>query len=514
MRMVNPLHYTEHHRYIVYRDFSLGPLESKMLTGVYQPMIGAVAAGLYSLLLQQLPAERSGYSGLEMQRKLFQGLDLEPNEQGRKQLIASFSRLEAVGLVHTARMENMDTEETFYEYRLFSPLVPEMFFRTQHLLLLLRDKIGAHALRSLKAELISERPEEANDPYLTSEDLTVPFYEVFSLGTSTQETDWTSGSEGTESEHADGMGFVAGDADRTLPQLRFRYSDIIRRFPRNSLNRPYVERLEHREQAVSQVNYYADKYGLTLKELCQLLDEDNVFNIRGELLEQELERHAHAVYMQRHKHEEGRNWGLVEQIGIGKSESAAGVQTAGVVTETAPSIGFEVPEVLKARYDNAAYNAMLASEPYTKVLQLFIAENVSGPTLQLFSKLNIYYRIPDPVLNALIHHMRVCNLPWKPAYIEKLAASLQGEQIVSYGQAVIYFRKELDARNGNKERQSAAGNRGASGTTRSSTRKYSGTNSGKQKPKLPVHRPTEPAELLTAEEEAEFERMIRQLEQG
>ena len=59
MRMKNLHHFTEHHRYCVYREFGLSALDDRMLTGAYQPMVGAFAVGLYRLLFQHLPENRS-----------------------------------------------------------------------------------------------------------------------------------------------------------------------------------------------------------------------------------------------------------------------------------------------------------------------------------------------------------------------------------------------------------------------------------------------------------------------
>lgn len=69
MRMKNLHHYTEHHRYCVYREFGLSALDDRMLTGAYQPMVGAFAVGLYRLLFQHLPGEQVGYSPLEQRTK-------------------------------------------------------------------------------------------------------------------------------------------------------------------------------------------------------------------------------------------------------------------------------------------------------------------------------------------------------------------------------------------------------------------------------------------------------------
>ena len=54
MRITHVLQFTEHHRYYTFRGFSLSPLDMRMLTLIYQPMIGASAISLYQLLYHQV----------------------------------------------------------------------------------------------------------------------------------------------------------------------------------------------------------------------------------------------------------------------------------------------------------------------------------------------------------------------------------------------------------------------------------------------------------------------------
>src|SRR5690625_4513748 len=103
MRITNPLHFTEQHRFSVFREFSLSPLDYKILASIYQPIVGALAIGLYTQLFQQLPAEQVGYSELDLQRSLFLALDVKPGDRGRKLLAEQASRLEAVSLLETNR---------------------------------------------------------------------------------------------------------------------------------------------------------------------------------------------------------------------------------------------------------------------------------------------------------------------------------------------------------------------------------------------------------------------------
>ena len=487
MRLSSPLHYTENHRFTVVRDFSPGPIAYKMLTGVYQPMIGAVAAGLYLLLLQLVPAERTGYAALELQRRLFAGLDIEPNEQGRKQLTQGFSRLEGVGLLSTFRIENVQTEELMYEYRLFAPLSPGEFFRTEHLRLLLRDKIGDRALEAIRNELFVAMPDELDDPYLLRKDVSMPFHEVFTLAVSAAD-------EEAELEHA--LGHSANSFNQAweapLPLVRFPYEKLQSRVPKTSHNRKFVERLEGQPERIARINFIMDKYGLSLSEIGELLDLDGVFDAKGTLLDKALEHEAELVYLQRYKHEEG----LAVASETAKSQVAATGQIRSAESDSQTGDGFPVPEQHRDKFDAISYNVFLKTQPYTKVLQLFLGTpKIMGETKEWFRKLNLVYHISDEVLNAIIHYMQVSGKPWNEKYMQKVAASLQAEHVTTYEQAVGYFLRERVTAS---TRQSGQGGKGRT------------TTHNKQKPKLPVYQA--PSGKLDPAEKEELDRLVKYLE--
>jgi replication initiation and membrane attachment protein len=488
MRMTNLLHFTENHRFNIHRDFSLSPLDLRMISIIYQPMVGAYATSLYLLLNQQLPAERIGYTAADQLRKLFLALGIEPNERGRKLLVEQCSKLEAVGLLHTFRTELSQTEEYIYEFRLSEPLKPIEFFQTQHLLLLLRDKIGKYPVMALRSDLEGVLQPDVDDPYGIREELSMPFYEIFLL----------------DSQNVDLELEQVSTMSRTNEQIpmseqkeeeRLQYGHIIRRFPKNSANRPHVEKLKDHEDDLVLINYLAEKYRLTLKEMCQLLDEEGVFNAQGKLLGDQLEHKANETFLQSRKREENVDWSSLSQADSSRNQTAV-TQDANTDELT---IGLKVPEWLVEQYDSSTYNKMLSSEPHTQVLRILVAPNISRPTLNLFSKLNLYYHLPDAVLNVLVHHMRTTKLPWKENYIEKMAASLQGEQILTFAQAVEYFHKESEARSG-VVKSSGSNNKKKTGFKEKTT----------QKPKIPIFRATEQDEPLTAEAKEEIKQKMRQ----
>lgn len=513
VRLGNPLFFTENHRFAVYRDFSPGPADGKMLTAAYQPMVGAAAAGLYLLLAQQLPAERTGWSALDLQRKLFHGLALEPNPEGRAQLARCCSLLEAVGLLRTETAENPETEEIVYVYRLYPPLAPAEFFATEHLRLLLRDKIGEQALRALARELVADKPEELKDPYLIRKDVTMPFYEVFTLA-------GEAGAAAPAAPHAVPADDALQDAGAPLPPLRFTYEQIASRVPKSSLNRRNVERLAREPGIIGKINYYADKYGLTLTNIAEVLDFDGVFDAAGKWDERVFERQAELIFLQRYRHEErlaGRLAALEETAAASAMPEAipaeaAGMQAAGGGRKAgeagpgrpaapAPDPGalLAVPERLRDKLDLLSYNALLKQKPYTKVLELFIGTpKVMGETKELFRKLNILYRFPDEVLNALIHYLQTNDKPWNETYINKVAASLQARQIRTFEQAAKYFNAEQQAL---RRRQEAAGK---------GSKRPAGGAGGKGKPRLPVYQA--PSGKLADDARQQLDEIVKYLE--
>lgn len=275
MRMKNLLHFTEHHRYCVYREFGLGHVDEIMLSKVYQPMVGAFAVSLYQLLSQQIPAGQIGYSPVEQQRGLFLTLGLEPSEKGRKYLIEQTSKLEAVGLLQTSRMYAPDTDDYMYEYELQQPLSPSEFFRTQHLTLLLRDKIGKFAVLSLRASLWSQETADWQQMLHNKENISVPFYDIFELNTHVIDYELEQAlSEVAVSRHKGASADEAGELN---------YADMILRFPRESVNRKHVERLRFDYEQFGVVQYVAHKYDLSAQDVSRLLDEEDVFTEQGRL---------------------------------------------------------------------------------------------------------------------------------------------------------------------------------------------------------------------------------------
>ncbi|MCZ8516805.1 helicase DnaB [Paenibacillus filicis] len=502
MRITNMLHFSEYHRFYVQRDFALSSLDYKMLSAVYQPMVGAYAISMYQTLYQQLPGERIGCSAVDQQRKLFLSLELESGERGRQLFIEMTSRLEAVGLLKTSRRFAAASEDYVYEYTLYAPLNPAEFFRNQHLTLLLRDKIGKYAVLALRDELILPEHEELKAA--NSENLSVPFYDLFQLNT--QVVDY-------ELEQAlfDTPAAQPSASKAEVMPKGFQYSEIIMHFPRYSENREYVERLKYEPEQMATINFVAKKYSLYLTDVCKLLDEEGVFDEEGRIVLELLQHKANQVFRSDKKRTDDRNRTMAK-IAAAKGEPASRAD-GNAAKEDMPErtvemeYYLEVPDLFQGECNQHQYNFILRNEPYTYLLEkIFSKGSVPDGLLDTLSKVDLTYGLREEVINVLIHYIYVNKRSWSRTSIEFSVTDMLGKQVSTFEQAVQYIREQAKY----MERKTS-GSRGSSGGTGAA-----GSRSGRaprQKPAIPIVQSTAgPAKQLSQAEREALRRKAQQLD--
>lgn len=506
MRVSNKLEFTENHRYTACRDFSLGGLERRVLTELYQPMVGVLAVGLYLLLYHHLGDDETGYVQPEAQRRLFLGLGLEPNAVGRQALAEGASKLEAVGLLQTYRQHDPAADETLYEYVLQRPLAPGEFFANLHLSLLLRDRIGKPALLELRQSLAPRQPAGLGR-FLNREEITVPFYELFRINAAQVDAEL----EQTLSQSA-----PAREQGTASQPERVRHSELLLRFPRGSANRAYVERLHLAPESMAQINFLAYKFDLELPEVSRLLDEDGVFLPDGTLHWDELQARANQIYRQ------GRKRGEERERYLSRIGDAAAVGGSAVVeTVYAEALyavpPFEVPERLSGQVALDEYGRLLMSEPHTRFLERFFPGAVPEVFARIFERIDLNYKLPEPVINVLIHYVLGTNHAQRltASFIDSVAANMLAKGIDTYDKAVRYVR-EQDKLNETLERrrrgESEPGAAAGKGKTASGRGRAGGT--GARKPSMPVVEDKGPAKALSAEERQKLRDLARQLDKS
>lgn len=433
MRITNMLHFTENHRYCVYRDFSLSTLDYRMLTNIYQPMIGAFAVSLYNTLYGQLSAEKVGYSPLEQQRRLFLSLELEPGEKGRKYLIEMTSKLEAVGLLKTTRHYITEEQDYIFEYALSAPLSPNEFFKNQHLMLFLRDKVGKYLMLTLRNELLMDKPEQLKGS--NSEDLSSYFYEIFELNTKVIDYE-------LEKVFYESAAVKQDDAMLNTVEKSFHYSDIAMHFPKSSENRLFVENLRYDSDQLTYVNYLAKKYKLSLRDTCYLLDETGVFDEQGVIRTDFMEYRANEMYRQNKTHEDNRIRKMIQF-----AEEAVVDEGTEEPAEKPLEMKYyeEVPYPLLGKLNAEQYNYILRNEPYRRLLETVFSEGtIPDFVLSLISKVELNYKLHKSVVNILIHYILLDNKSWNS--IEPIASDMIAKKIDTYEKGIDYIRAKMKMR--------------------------------------------------------------------
>ncbi|MFD1137798.1 DnaD domain protein [Paenibacillus urinalis] len=497
MRMKNMLHFTENHRYCVFREFGLSSLDERMLSSAYQPMAGAFAISLYRLLFQHVRADQIGYSTMEQQRKLFLALGLEPSDKGRKYLMEQTSKLEAVGLLQTSRVYIPETDEYTYEYELYPPLSPGEFFRTQHLTLLLRDKIGKFAVLALRSQIWTEDAEESGSPLANKENISVPFYDIFELNTHVIDYEL----EQALSEMSSARSEASTPAVPENDQLN--YADIILRFPRESANRRYVEQLRFEPDQLGLVNYVVHKYDLGIQDVCRLLDEDDVFNTRGEIILDRLQELASSMFRQGKKRKEERSIHAAKVVSMRQALDSKQTDEPPVEHGVEMEYYLEVPPQFSSKCDIHQYNMMLRNEPYLRLLQTFFPGSVPDNLIDIFEKVDLSYKLPGEVINVLIHYLMTLLVSGSEQrinrnFVEAIASNMLLKQVNTYEKAVQYIRDQSKVK-GSKDKTNEKAQRPGR------ARGYA-SQQAKLKPDIPIVQDTGDGASITEEE---LEEMIR-----
>ncbi|MBD2845714.1 helicase DnaB [Paenibacillus sp. IB182496] len=501
MRIANMHQFTEHHRFYMYRNFALSVLDRKTLQLIYQPMVGAGAAAFYELLYHQVEEGRVGYSAIEPARRLLIGLGMELHEQARRELIAHASRLEAVGLLQTSRLVLPGESDAIYEFELAAPLHPDEFFTNQHLALYLRDRIGKFAVLAARDAFVAREPDDLALAELPRDNISTPFYELFRLNAQVVD-------EELDQALAEAAPTRAAPSAAVPEEAVIHYGELILRFPRQAANRPHVERLRGDERRLAELNYVAYKYGLGVVDICRLLDEDGIFAPSGELQLEALQHKASLLYQQDRKRtgERQRMLHRSEQARQSGEDSGDPPQEH----EVREADRLPVPAQLAGRCDVAQYNMLMRNEPHTRFLQRFFPGAVPEWIDRMMERIDVNYRLPDPVINVLVHYILGGEQTQRvsKAFVEAVASNMLVKQVDSFEKAVHYVRQQAQQ----EEKKQRRGADGESGAASAGAGGRAWNRGGRRKPSLPIIEDVPSGGEMSAEELEEIRRLARRLD--
>lgn len=153
-------------RYMVRTVDYLTDLDEKVLTLLYQPLIGALSYSLYMTLWRQLKKEVY-WSEEFTHRHLMTLMDVPLNE-----LFVARKKLEGIGLLKT--YQKKDEELSLYLYELQPPISPQQFFTDDVLSVYLYNRLGKRAYRETRDRFLIEKVDK--DKFI---EITRSFDEVF-----------------------------------------------------------------------------------------------------------------------------------------------------------------------------------------------------------------------------------------------------------------------------------------------------------------------------------------------
>ncbi len=286
---------------------------------------------------------------------------------------------------------------------------------------------------------------------------------------------------------------VAKEQKASQPAERIRHSEMLLRFPRGSANRVFVERLNRAPQAMAQINYLAYKYDLEVPEICRLLDEDGMFRHDGTLQWDDLQHRANLMYRQDRKRAEERERFLA------RGDERTGSPTGDEPVAIPPSLLLDIPERFQESIAVERYNEMLRREPYTRMLARFFPGEVPDNFVRVFERIDLSYKLPEPVINVLIHYVFSLGRAQRltKSFVDAIASNMLAKGIDTIEKAILYIREQeklneaLDRKNRGDDSARAAVSGGRGG--------------GRRKPAMSVVKDSGTADEVTPEE---LERML------
>ncbi|RBP93903.1 replicative DNA helicase loader DnaB [Cytobacillus firmus] len=157
-------------RYTVAASGLLHDYDRKVLTLLYQPLIGSVCFSLYMTLWAELEENRL-WSSSNSHHSLMNFMDM-----GLKDIYEARLKLEGIGLLKV--YVNKDEETRSFIYELLPPLTPEQFFLDGMLNIYLYKKLGRNQFMRLKRFFSDQKVMTATG----YEEVTKAFQDVFKSG--------------------------------------------------------------------------------------------------------------------------------------------------------------------------------------------------------------------------------------------------------------------------------------------------------------------------------------------
>ncbi|RYL93814.1 replication initiation and membrane attachment family protein [Sporolactobacillus sp. THM7-4] len=383
-------------RYMVKADGLLHFYDQKLITRLYQPLVGIEATSLYFTLWQEIDHGSGDRS--ETHHHLMASMDLSLDR-----ILTARKKLEAVGLFKTLKKKNK--EPGFFIYQLIPPLTPNRFFNDGLLNIFLYHQVGSRDYNKL-ARLFLDKPLQEGD----FEDLSASFDDVFESVPSSEIPD----------EEISPV--VSGERrweDRSRPQE----PQLKSRFNFNALKGYLSEAIISEDALTPEVRAAVEKLAFIYRvdpfDMSRAIESASLHT--GVVDIETLRKEVRDTYRLEH----GRD---------------------------------EMPALCERRQPDA-YREMLGREPQTdeeKTIAWFesitpyeLLEDLghgskpAAPDLRLIENLMFDTKLNPGVVNVLIHYISIVNKNnLNKSFVEKVAAQWSRENVRTVREAMNLARKE------------------------------------------------------------------------
>ncbi|RFU70722.1 Replication initiation and membrane attachment protein [Peribacillus saganii] len=386
-------------RYTVSAAGMIHDYDRKILTMLYQPLIGPVCISLYITLWSELEENR-----LWSNSSLHYGL-MNTMAINLREIYDARIKLEGLGLLKVFKKK--DNDETEFIYELHPPLSPEQFFTDGMLNVYLFKKVGKVHFGRLKKFFCDETI--SIDEY---SEVTKPFPEVFS--SEHLESLYTTDEAQSHFAADTGQKFIGktGDAELTGFEPFFDFKLLF-----SGLNNSLVPQKAFTAKAKDTIAKLAFLYGIDALQMQNLIlravDGENEIDL------EELRKAA-------------RDWYQIEHYENLPSLSDR-VQPAIYLTQTAEP---------KTKEEQLIRHLETVS-PRQRLIQVSGGAEPSKNDLQIIEDIMMNQNLPPGVINVLIEYVMLkSDMKLSKGYVEKIAGHWARKKIVTVKQAMELAKKE------------------------------------------------------------------------
>jgi replication initiation and membrane attachment protein DnaB len=175
---------------------------------------------------------------------------------------------------------------------------------------------------------------------------------------------------------------------------------------------------------ISKIEKISKLYGLSVKQVCDALDEVGIWYEDGTADLERFQLIASEI-------------AKISQNDVGATFRLHRVPP--LDQDISVRHALEVPD----RYRDLEYQKIILKSPIPEILETLLDDPRHVVYVHLFEKFEVNYKIPNAVIRAIIHYMIVHNRAWSTSYLETVATDLLINRVTSFDQAMDHFAKRL-----------------------------------------------------------------------